>query len=82
MVSYRNAVFMNNEIAGIKISDEICRMYNGLERDAAEELAFKLSLRIAEAIDSYTDGLYIMVPFNRTALVSRIIKAIRAGEYS
>lgn len=82
VVSYRNAVFMNNEIAGIKVSDEICRMYNGLERDEAEELAFKLSLRIAEAIDSYTDGLYIMVPFNRTALVSRIIKAIRAGEYS
>ena len=77
VVSYRNAVFMNNEIAGIKVSEEICRMYNGLDRNEAEELAYTLSLRIAREIEAYTDGLYIMVPFNRTALVSRIIKGIK-----
>lgn len=77
VVSYRNAVFMNNEIAGIDVCDEICRMYKDLDRAEAEELACTLSLRIARAVEPYTDGVYIMVPFNRTSLVSRIIKGIK-----
>lgn len=77
IVSYRNAVFMNNEIAGIKVCDEICEMYKGLGREEAEELAFRLSVKIADAVGDYTDGLYVMVPFNRTALVSRIIQAVK-----
>lgn len=80
VVSYRNAVFMNNEIAGINVSDEICEKYKGLNREEAEELAFSLSVEIAEKIEAYTDGLYIMVPFNRTGLVSRIIKEIKSKQ--
>lgn len=77
VVSYRNAVFMNNEIAGINVCDEICELYRGLDRDAAEELAYSISIRIAREVEPYTDGVYIMVPFNRISLVSRIIKAIK-----
>lgn len=77
VVSYRNAVFMNNEIAGINVSDEICELYKGLEREEAEELAYSISLRIAREVEPYTDGVYIMVPFNRVSLVSRIIKGIK-----
>ena len=77
VVSYRNAVFMNNEIAGINVCDQICQMYKDLGREEAEELAFRISLEIAREIEAYTDGVYVMVPFNRTALVSRIVKAIR-----
>jgi len=77
VVSYRNAVFMNNEIAGINVSDEIAELYRELDREQAEELACSISLRIAKEIEPYTDGVYIMVPFNRTALVSRIIKGIK-----
>ena len=77
VVSYRNAVFMNNEIAGINVAEEVCQLYKGLDREAAEELAFSISLRIAKEVDEYTDGVYIMVPFTRISLVSRIIKAIR-----
>lgn len=77
VVSYRNAVFMNNEIAGIYVSEEICKMYEGLDREAAEELAVSLSLRAAADMEPYTDGFYIMVPFNRTSLVSRILKALK-----
>ena len=77
VVSYRNAVFMNNEIAGINVCEEICRMYEGLGREEAEELAYKISLRIAKEMEAYTDGLYVMVPFNRIPLVTRILKAIK-----
>lgn len=83
VVSYRNAVFMNNEIAGINVCEEICGLYKGLERAEAEKLALSISTRIAKEIEPYTDGVYIMVPFNRTELVSRIIKNIKEnGNYS
>lgn len=76
VVSHRNAVFMNNEISGINVCEEICELYRDLEREDAEELAYSISVKIAELTEPYSDGHYIMVPFNRTALVARIIKGI------
>ena len=52
-------------------------MYEGLGREEAEELAYKISLHIAREMEAYTDGLYVMVPFNRIPLVTRIVKAIK-----
>ena len=77
VVSYRNACFMNNEIAGIHVSDEICEMYRGKDREEAEELALQLSVKIAGDIRPFTDGIYLMTPFNRVELMCRILDAIK-----
>ena len=76
VVSHRNAMFLNNEIAGIRVSDEIIRRYEGLGRDDAEALAVELSAEIAEQIAPYTDGLYLMTPFKRVALMERILESL------
>ena len=77
VVSYRNACFLNNEIAGMRVCDEIISLYEGKEREDAEELAVRISVKIAEEIRPYTDGVYLMTPFRRVALMERIIKEIR-----
>ena len=77
VVSHRNACFLNNEISGIRVCDEIVGLYDGLERDEAEELAVTVSTAIAREIAPYTDGLYLMTPFRRVALMERIIGSIR-----
>ena len=77
MVCYRNACFLNNEIAGMRVCDEIISLYQGKEREDAEELAVRISVKIAEEIRPYTDGVYLMTPFRRVALMERIIKEIR-----
>ena len=74
IVSYRNACFLNNEIAGMRVCDEIIQLYKDKEREEAEALATAISARVAREIAPYTDGLYIMTPFRRVALVSRIIQ--------
>lgn len=74
VVSYRNACYMNNEIAGIVVSDEICELYKNKDREESEKIALRLSLKIASDAEPYCDGLYIMTPFNRTPLVAKIIK--------
>ena len=77
VVSHRNACFLNNEIAGMRVCDEIVALYEGLDREAAEELAVRISARVAAEIAPYTDGFYLMTPFRRVELMQRIIEQIR-----
>ena len=77
IVSYRNACFLNNEIAGMRVCDEIIQSYKDKDRDEAEALAAAISARVAREIEPYTDGLYLMTPFRRVALMARIIREIQ-----
>lgn len=76
VVSHKNACFLNNEIAGMSISPEIIRLYEGKDRAEAEELAIHISARIAQEIAPYTDGIYLMTPFRRVALMLRILERL------
>lgn len=76
VVSHKNACFLNNEIAGMRIAPEITTLYEGRDREEAEELAVRISVRIAREIAPYTDGLYLMTPFRRVALMTRILAQI------
>ena len=77
IVSYRNACFLNNEIAGMRVCDEIIQLYKDKDRDESEALAAAISARAAREIEPYTDGLYLMTPFRRVELIARIIREIR-----
>ena len=78
VVSHKNACFLNNEISGMRVCDDIVRLYEGLDREAAEDLAVRISEKVAEAILPYTDGFYLMTPFKRVELMRRILGKIRA----
>ena len=77
VVSHRNACFLNNEISGMRVCQEIIDLYEGKNRDEAEDLAVTISTAIAKEIRPYTDGYYLMTPFRRVALMERIIKNIQ-----
>ena len=77
VVSERNARFMNNEISGINVDDKVTEMYIGKSREEAEDIAVNISVQVAKRIMPFTDGFYIMTPFQRTGLVARIIGEIR-----
>ena len=76
-VSYRNACFMHNEIAGIRLSEEILARYEGLDREEAGRLGVSLCLETAEKIAPYVDGYYLMTPFKRVDLIEELIRALR-----
>ena len=77
VVSHRNACFLNNEVAGIRVCDEIVALYEGKDRQAGEELAVTVSAKVIEAITPYTDGLYLITPFRRVELMRRIIEQVK-----
>ncbi|MCR5785212.1 MAG: bifunctional homocysteine S-methyltransferase/methylenetetrahydrofolate reductase [Eubacterium sp.] len=74
VVSAKNARFMDNEVNGINVDPSIIEMYEGLNRDEAEDLAVKLSTDFAHKMADYVDGYYFMTPFGRTGLITRIIE--------
>ena len=77
IVSYRNALFLNSEIAGIHVDEAIIARYAGADRVRGEALAEEISVDFARRMAPYVDGFYLITPFGRTALVCRIIGEIR-----
>ena len=77
VVSQRNAIFMENEINGIHVEDWIIEKFAGLDRAQGEELGLAISLEMAKAVLPYADGLYLMTPFNRVALMERLIGRLK-----
>ena len=77
VVSQRNAIFMENEINGIHVDEEIIQKFAGLDRTGGEELGLAISLEMARKALPYADGFYLMTPFNRVALMERLIAQLR-----
>ena len=74
VVSYRNACFLDENDAGIRVSPEIKEMYRDKDREEGERMAVELALRTAQSVQPYTDGLYFMTPFRRTGLLAEIVR--------
>ena len=77
IVSRRNALFLNSEIAGITVDESVAARYEGADRERGEELAVEISTDFARRIRPYVDGYYLITPFGRTALVGRILEELR-----
>lgn len=70
LVSYRNASFIKNELAGINVPDEVIARYSeNMTREEGEAVGIAISREIIEKLDGIADGIYFMVPFNRVHLV-------------
>lgn len=81
LVSYKNALFMKNELPGIDVPDEIVNCYHpDMDRSQAEETAVRLSVEIGCKALDFADGFYFMTPFNRVSLVNEIINRLRECE--
>lgn len=74
IVTYKNAMFLNNEFPGISIPNSmISRFKIDMSREEAEELGINISVEIVNRLKGFVDGFYFMTPFNRTNMISEII---------
>lgn len=78
VVSYRNACFMQHEIAGIDVDERILALYRDKDREESEMLAERIVLEIAARTREYSDGFYLITPFQRIALIERILRKLRS----
>lgn len=78
LVSYRNALFIKNEMPGIFVPDQILARYSPEgTREQWEETAIHISKSIMEAGRDIGSGYYFMTPFQRVSLIQKIIEVER-----
>ena len=74
-VSYKNAVFVKNEIAGIRIPDEVVARYDaGMSKEEAEWVGVELARELMQEMDDFADGYYFMLPFNRVSIIEKLMQ--------
>lgn len=74
LVSYRNALFMKNEITGIHVPDEIIARYDKeMSREEAQAVGVQIAEEIMKKLEDIADGYYFMVPFNRASMIAEIL---------
>lgn len=77
VVSHKNAVFLNTQVSGVRVCDRIIRAYEGADRAEGEALGERISLEVLAAAAPYADGAYLMTPFQRVNMMSRLIVQAR-----
>jgi methionine synthase I (cobalamin-dependent)/5,10-methylenetetrahydrofolate reductase len=81
LASYKNAEFLNNEVPGIGIPDEIMkRMADASSGEAAREEGIRIAQEILLETRPAVDGVYIIPPFNRHEAALRILEALEPGD--
>jgi len=74
-VSFKNASFIRNEMAGMNVPDEVLHRYRAdMSRDEGEMIGAEIARELMRKLDSYVDGYYFMLPFNRVSLIGRILE--------
>lgn len=81
LVSYRNAMFIRNEMPGMYVPEEVVNKYRpDMTKEEAEAVAVSVSLELIDYMKDVADGYYFMTPFNRVSLIGRIIDEIKKNE--
>lgn len=81
LVSYRNAIFIKNEMPGIVVPDEVVSKYRpDMTREEAKETAIEISCRIVDKLYDVADGFYLMTPFHRVDIIGEIVGYLRKVE--
>lgn len=77
IVSYKNAMFLNNEVSGIEIPEDIINLFNGKDKEEMRKISVSYALNIIDKVYDICDGLYIILPLKRTDLVIDIVESIK-----
>lgn len=75
LVSYRNAMFLSNEVPGISIPTEILSRFSPtMTREEGTNTGIEIAVELALEYKPHADGFYFMTPFNRAEVVCSIIE--------
>ncbi|PTE68839.1 bifunctional homocysteine S-methyltransferase/methylenetetrahydrofolate reductase [Staphylococcus devriesei] len=67
IASYNNALFLHNEVPGIKMSEYVLNQFKAVkdDKEKTKELSLRLSKELIDTVHEYFNGLYIITPFQR-----------------
>lgn len=74
VASYKNAVFLNNEVSGIEIPPEILAQMRDQPPATVYEISIALCRDLIRSVYDYADGFYIMTPLQKVDLVCALVE--------
>ena len=77
VAGYKNALFLNNEVSGIAISEEFLSVLAAAAPEDVPELSVEYSMTMARKAAPWCDGFYLMTPLRRFDIVERLARRIR-----
>ena len=77
IVSHRNAVFLNNEVAGIDIPEKIVAQMEGKESECVQQISLDYCMELVSKIGHDCDGYYLMTPLKKYQMIVELIKRIK-----
>lgn len=78
IVSHKNALFMDAEVGGIHVAQEIIDLYKDKSKEECNILAVDIAYDFIEKIEDHIDGYYLITPFSRVDLVTQLIRKIKS----
>ncbi|MEF9950974.1 MAG: bifunctional homocysteine S-methyltransferase/methylenetetrahydrofolate reductase [Clostridium sp.] len=77
LASYKNAMFLHNEVPGITIPDEYISMFSSdMTKEEGYRVGINIAIKISKALKDHVDGFYFITPFNRVEVIEEVIKNI------
>ncbi|MDF2685047.1 MAG: cobalamin-dependent methionine synthase [Clostridia bacterium] len=75
--SYKNALFLNNEVTGISIPDELINSLQDKDQQQIIQISVNFSINIIEKVNEICNGYYLMTPLRRTELICALVDKIK-----
>lgn len=80
VATYKNALFLNNEVKGIEIPEDFIKQLENVEPEFYRKVSVAYTCKLIDKCYDYCEGFYISTPLRKTEYVCDIIKYIKRKE--
>ena len=77
LASYKNALFLNNEVPGIEIPDDVIKNLKDKNGQDTKDISIRYAKSIIDAMQDDCDGYYIMTSLKKFDYTTQLIEYIR-----
>ncbi len=78
LVSLRNAEFLNTEVPGCVVAEEVLeRMAAAGDAEAQRRTGLEIAVEMIHAVNDRVEGIQVSVPFGKVAIVGALLDAVR-----
>ena len=80
VAGYRNALFLNNEVAGIEVPQRMLEMLKGKDEEETKKISVGFCQQLIDRVYDSCDGFYLITPLKKIAFTEEIVNYIRGKE--
>ncbi len=77
LTSHRNALFLHNELPGVKIPDAVMSRMDGLTGSDGRRVGVELAQELLDEALRYFSGIYLITPFHYWEMTAELTRFIR-----